>query len=151
MATGPGEIRQAFVELPYWPGSEVVPPPLEIPVRQNPQTPPRVPLAGYRLPAALEVHLWQAAPAPANILPPEARRLLDSYLEFSRFPILVGHEQHANGLVLTWLDLRFSVPGRTIPFVLQLHLDQDGRLVAYHIGGVRLPFPRSAAQSPRSG
>ncbi len=151
MATGPGEIRQAFVVLPYWPGGEVVPPPLEIPVRLNPQTTPRVPLIGYRLPAALEVHLWQAAPAPVNILPPEARRLLDSYLEFSRFPILVGHEQHANGLVLTWLDLRFSVPGRTIPFVLQLHLDQSGRLVAYHIGGVRLPFPRSAAPSPRSG
>ncbi len=147
MATSPGEIRQAFVELPYWPMEEAVSPPPEIVVRQNPRTPPQVPPAAYRFPEGMEVHLWQAASLPAITQSPEARRLLDTYLEFSRFPILVANDRDPDGMVLTWLDLRFSVPGREIPFVLKVHLDQRGSLTAWRIGGVRLPFQRS----PRPG
>jgi inner membrane protein len=151
VAASPGEVRQAFVELPYWTRREEVPPPREIPVRQDPRTPPRVPPAAYRPPAALEVYRWQAAPLPAATLTPEFRHLLETYLEFSRFPILVANDHLPGGVILTWLDLRFSVPGRTIPFVLQVDLDQSGRLAAWQIGGPRLPLNKPSAQNPRPG
>jgi len=151
MARTPGEIRQAFVELPYWPTGEEVPPPPEIPVHQNPPTPLRVPPAAYRPPDSLEVHVWRAAPPPAAAIPSKERGFLDTYLEFSRFPILVANDHDPNGRSLTWLDLRFSVPGRELPFVLEVYLDQGGRLSGWRIGGVRLPFRRPSTPSPNSG
>lgn len=151
MAATSTEIRQAFVELPYWPMGEVVPTPPVIPVRHLPRTLPRVPLAGYRPPKSLEVHLWQAAPSPAAILPAEERWFLDTYLEFSRFPLLLANDHDPSGITLTWLDLRFSIPGRGLPFVLEVHLDQTGRLAAWHLGGVRLPFGKSLFRSSRPG
>jgi hypothetical protein len=36
--------------------------------------------------------------------------------------------------VLEWLDLRFSIPGRGFPFILQLRLDSQGRLQHWLIG-----------------
>jgi inner membrane protein len=151
VAKTPDEIRQAFVELPYWPVGVEVPPPTEIPVHYDPLTPPQVPPAAYRHPAVLEVYLWQAAPSPAATLGPDTRGLLDTYLEFSRFPLLVANDHAADGTTLTWLDLRFSVPGRTIPFVLQMHVDQGGHLAAWHVGGARLPFRKASATSPHPG
>jgi inner membrane protein len=151
MAASPGEMRQAFVQLPYWPVVEAVPALTEIPVRHNPRTPPQAPQSDYRPPEALEIHVWQEAPGQAGNLPQDARRLLNTYLEFSRFPILIHNAHNDSGIVLTWLDLRFSVPGRAIPFVFDLHLDQGGRLSAWHIGGARLPFRKSSAPSPRPG
>jgi inner membrane protein len=151
VAASPGEVRQAFVELPYWPPGGEVPPPPEIPVRRDPRTPPRVPAAAYRPPSALEVYRWQAAPLPAGTLTPEFRRLLDTYLEFSRFPILVANDHVPGGVILTWLDLRFSVPGRIIPFVLQVDLDASGRLAAWQIGDPRLPVHKPSPQNSRPG
>jgi inner membrane protein len=151
VAAGPGEVRQAFVELPFWPMGGKVPSPTVIPVRLSSRTPFQVPPAVYRPPARLEVYLWQAAPLPAIPLNPEMRRLLDTYLEFSRFPILVANDHIPGGVMLTWLDLRFSVPGRTIPFVLQVNLDQSGHLAAWHIGGVRLPFNQSPGPKSHPG
>lgn len=135
LAVTPGEIRQAFVELAYWPGGENFPPAQEILVQQNSRTPPQVPAAPYRPPSALEVYRWRSAPSPPVTLPDEAHGLLDIYLEFSRFPLLAAREQEAGELALTWLDLRFSVPGRQLPFVLDLRLDQKGRLAFWQIGG----------------
>jgi inner membrane protein len=151
ISTTPGEIRQAFVELPYWPVGGVVPPPPEIPVHHHSPSPLRVPSAAYRPPESLEVHLWKAAPPPDAVIPSEDRWFLDTYLEFSRFPILVANDSDANGVTLTWLDLRFSVPGRELPFVLEVYLDKSGRLAGWRIGGVRLPFKRPSVPSPRSG
>jgi len=122
VADSPGEVRQAFVELPYLPRGGEVPPPTEIPVRLDLRTPPRVPPAAYNPPAKLTVYRWQAAPQPAIALTPESRRLLDTYQAFSRFPILIANDHVPGGIILTWVDLRFSVPGRAIPFVLQLSL-----------------------------
>ena len=151
VAAVPGEVRQAFVELPRWPLVAEMTPPPEIPVRQAARTQFRVPAAPYQPPDALEVYLWQAAPSPLSELPPEIKGLLDTYLEFSRFPLLVANDRHPGGKNLTWLDLRFSVPGRQIPFVLQAQVDQSGRLAAWRIGGGILPSPESAGQSPRPG
>jgi inner membrane protein len=151
VAATPVEVRQAFVELPYWPLGGAVPPPTEIPVRQDFRTLNQVPAAQYRAPAALEIYRWQAAPSPAATLTPEFRRLLDIYLEFSRFPILVANDHVPGGVMLTWLDLRFSVPGRSIPFVLQVNLDQSGRLTAFQIGGVPLPLSQPSAPDHRPG
>jgi inner membrane protein len=144
LAAAPGEIRQAFMELPWWPVVETMPPLTETRVPRDPQTPPRVPQASYRPPGALEVLLWQAAPGPVAALPPDARGLLDTYLDFSRFPLLRGNDNDDLGIMLTWLDLRFSVPGREIPFVFTLHLDQTGRLHACRVGGARLPMGKSS-------
>ena len=151
MAASPGEIRQAFVELPYWPLGIKAPQPPEFQVPNDLLNRPQVPQATYRPPGGLEVFRWQAASSPAAALGPEARRLLDTYLEFSRFPLLVANDQAPDSVTQTWLDLRFSVPGRTIPFVLQLRVDQGGHLAAWHIGGARLPFRKTSAASPRPG
>jgi inner membrane protein len=144
MAAAPGEVRQAFVELPWWPAVETIPPLTETRVPLDPQTPPRIPQAAYRPLEALEVFLWQAAPGPMAALPPEARGLLDTYLEFSRFPLLGANDNDDRGIMLTWLDLRFSVPGREIPFVFTLQLDHRGRLYAVRVGGARLPMGKSS-------
>jgi hypothetical protein len=151
VAKTPGEIRQAFVELSYWPLVKEVPVPTVTSVHHDPGTPAQVPAAVYRRPAVLEVYRWQAAPSPAASLSPEVRPILNTFLEFSRFPILIANDRVPAGSALTWLDLRFSVPGRTIPFVLKLHLDQSGRLTAWDIGGARLPFRKSTGPSSHPG
>ncbi len=151
IGNSPGEIRQSFVELPYWPQEEAVPPPPEIPVRQQPPAPLRVPAAAYRPPESLEVHVWQAAPPPIADIPSQDRWFLDTFLEFSRFPILVANDNDPSGRTLSWLDLRFSVPGRELPFVLEVYLDKSGRLAGWRLGGVHLPFRRPSVPSPRSG
>ena len=151
VAKSPGELRQAFVELPYWPVGAEVPAPTEVLVHYDPRTPPQAPPASYRQPSALKVYLWQAVPAPTAALGPKTSRILDTYLEFTRFPILVSNDHAPDGTTLTWVDLRFSVPGRTIPFVLQVHLDQNGHLAAWHVGGARVPTNKLSTPSPRSG
>jgi membrane-bound metal-dependent hydrolase YbcI (DUF457 family) len=151
MAESPGEVRQAFVELPYWPGSGELPAPKEIPVRLDLRTTPRVPPAVYNPPAKLTVYRWQAAPMPAVTLTPDGRRVLNTYLAFSRFPILIANDHVPGGVILTWVDLRFSVPGRTIPFVLQVDLDDNGSLAAWQIGGPRLPVNQHSLKNSRPG
>ena len=151
IGNSPGEIRQTFVELPYWPVGEVVPPPPEIPVHHHPPSPLRVPPAAYRPPDSLEVHVWEAAPSPDAAIPSKDRWFLDTYLEFSRFPILVVNDRDPSGRTLTWLDLRFSVPGRELPFVLEVYLDKKGKLAGWRLGGVRLPFRRPSVPSSPSG
>lgn len=151
VAESPGEVRQAFVELPFWPRGEEVLAPREIPVRVDIRIPPRVPPAAYNSPAKLTVYRWQAAPMPAVALTSEGRQILDTYLAFSRFPILAANDHVSGGIILTWVDLRFSVPGRTIPFVLQVDLDDNGRLAAWQIGGPRLPVNKHSLKNSRPG
>ncbi len=143
LAASPGEVRQAFVELPAvpWPDSGApvtwteAPP---APPGQGSQAPPgqgsQAPPAAYRPPQALVVHTWKAAASPGLKEPADARKILDRYLEFARFPLLYRDQALESGRVLEWLDLRFSVPGRPIPFGLQLQLDAHGRLEKWGIG-----------------
>ncbi|HEY9074667.1 MAG TPA: hypothetical protein VIN67_11095, partial [Desulfobaccales bacterium] len=59
---------------------------------------------------------------------PEAQEILDQYLQFARFPLLLRVQPRDDGQLLEWLDLRFSVPGRAFPFILRLYLDAQGRM-----------------------
>lgn len=139
VATAPGEIGQAFVELPAWPWGNINPKVREIPVKLDPQGEIQVPPSPYHSPEALEIYRWRAAsPAPEN-LSPEARRLLDTYLEFTRFPLLAIRHNQDSSLVLTWLDLRFSVPGRRLPFMLSMRLNPAGGLISWNLGSGRPP------------
>ncbi len=151
VANTPGEIRQAFVELPRWPVPGEIPPPALIPVDYEPGTAPQVPRAAYRPPSDLEVYLWQAAPAPAVKLDEGAQGILDTYLEFTRFPILLYSKNAPGRLTLTWVDLRFGVPGRTMPFVLTMQLDSHGRLVGGRLGGAPLPVTPTPEPAPPAG
>ena len=151
VATTPGEVRQAFVELPRWPMPGEIPPPALIPVDYEPGTAPQVPRASYRPPSDLEVYLWRAAPVPAVELDAGAREILDTYLEFTRFPILLYSKNAPGRLTLTWVDLRFGVPGRTMPFVLTMQLDSRGRLVGGRLGGAPLPVTPTPEPAPRTG
>jgi len=151
LAATPSEVRQAFVELPFWPSGVQIQPSVQIPVTHAPGGPYQAPPAAYRRPPTLEIYLWQAAPFPPAALTPEVRRLLSTYLEFSRFPLLVANDHVPPGITLSWLDLRFSVPGRAMPFVLQVTLDPEGRLTAWRLGGARLPVEKSSPPSPCSG
>ena len=65
---------------------------------------------------------------------PEAEAILAIYLDFARFPLLRRAESQEGEQLLEWLDLRFSIPGRAFPFVLQLRLDAQGRLRDWLIG-----------------
>lgn len=151
LAVTPGEIRQAFVELPYWPWGMTLPLPAEIPVKQNPHTSLQVPSASYRPPSSLEVYRWQSAALPAGDLPPEAYPILETYLSFARFPLLAVSLQEHGEMDLTWLDLRFSIPGRTLPFTLNLRLDQHGHLASWHLSGGRVSPRKPPAPPPRPG
>jgi inner membrane protein len=135
LAVGPGEVRQTFVELPFA-GLMASPPETNfdsVPVPPGPGC--RVPPGGYATPAHLRVQVWPGA-VPANPPPysPKARRILDLYLDFARFPLLYRIRSLGGGQLQEWLDLRFSVPGREFPFVLQLRLDAQGGLEQWVIG-----------------
>lgn len=151
LAVIPGEIRQAFVELPYWPLGVTPPSPSEILVKNNPHTPLRVPPASYRPPTALEVYRWQSAALPPKDLPKEARPVLETYLGFARFPLLAISYQEKGELALTWLDLRFSIPGRALPFTLHLRLDQSGNLASWDLSGGRGSSKKTSVRPPRPG
>ncbi len=133
LAAGPGEIRQTFVELPWtgW-GSQA---PRVKEVAAPPGEGDQVPRIPYQTPPNLLVQTWEAAAAPPLTYSPDAQEILDRYLEFARFPLLLRVAPLGSGQVLEWLDLRFSVPGRAFPFALQLYLDDNGRLEHWLIGG----------------
>ena len=134
VAAGPKETKQTLVQLPFqaWRGvkGEIkeVQPAVAI------ASCPRAPQGDYRPPRDLMVQDWREANAALPRFSPEAQHLLDLYLDFARFPILVRAEPQGGGLRLEWVDLRFTVPGRAFPFVLQLHLDREGRLLQGEIG-----------------
>ena len=94
----------------------------------------RVPNGGYQRPGEMQVQVWTGLPAPNPIGPPKAQKILDQYLEFARFPLLRRLEPRGDGELLEWLDLRFSVPGRDFPFVLQLQLDAAGQVQHWSLG-----------------
>jgi inner membrane protein len=136
LASGPQEIEQAFVELPYgaWWGRSVGRPPAPAdPPAANAAHPGAASL--YQPPEYLASRTWTAAPAPGPDFAPDTRAVLDIFLEFARFPLLQRVQPLEGGAyLLEWRDLRFSVPGRDIPFVLQLRMDAQGRLQSSSLG-----------------
>jgi inner membrane protein len=135
IAAGPAEIGQAFVQLPFEaalglaPGGEKAAVVSVAPSRNCPASP--IP---YQAPGQLTVQTWNPVPAAATISSPEAEAILASFLEFARFPLLCRVGSQEGEQLLEWLDLRFSVPGRGFPFVLQLRLDAHGHLRHWLIG-----------------
>jgi inner membrane protein len=129
IAASPADIRQAFVQLPYaaplgsGAGGEQA---KDHPVPRTPGGP--TPANSYQEPGHLTIQTWTPAPAAAGAYPPEAEPILAIYLDFARFPLLRRAESQEGEQLLEWLDLRFSIPGRAFPFVLQLRLDAQGRL-----------------------
>ncbi|MDP3230587.1 MAG: metal-dependent hydrolase [Acidovorax sp.] len=135
IGAGPERISQAFIQLPYLAclgrGAAVK---ITEATTINCNQDCRVPPVPYQPPQDLTVQTWTGAwPAPREF-PPEARRILDIYLEFARFPLLFRAQYLGEEQLVEWLDLRFSVPGRTFPFVLQFHLDSQGRLQKWLLG-----------------
>jgi inner membrane protein len=134
IAASPGEVRQAFVLLPY---QAILGPVSQgrqvqvIPVSQSHVCP--APATTYQDPHHLTLQIWTPIPA-STAFPPEAQTILASFLEFARFPLLCRAHSQQGEQVLEWLDLRFSIPGRAFPFVLQLRLDAQGRLQQWLIG-----------------
>lgn len=154
VAASPREVRQAFVELPYLPLGLNPPASPEVPVRPELQAAPRVPPTDYRPPSRLEIHRWSAVLPGEMDLSSEARQLLETYLDFARFPLLAARSADSQGYTLTWADLRFSVPGRPLPFVLRLQLDQKGRPLAWDLSGSaggRLSPIKTNSPSPAAG
>jgi inner membrane protein len=133
IAARPGEIRQAFVQLPFAAvlGNKNVIGQTEIVVPRNQGC--MAPAASYQDPTHLTIQTWTPVSAASNY-PWEVERILNSYLEFARFPLLCRAQSQGGEQVLEWLDLRFSIPGRALPFILQLRLDAQGRLQHWLIG-----------------
>jgi inner membrane protein len=129
IAAGPDEIRQAFVQLPVTAALGVKPaagPPTVAPATRMENCP--VPANPYRDPGHLTIQTWSPAPGAATVYSPEVQAILATFLEFARFPLLCRAQVQGGEQLLEWLDLRFSIPGRGFPFVLQLRLDPQGRL-----------------------
>jgi inner membrane protein len=129
VAAGPAEIRQAFVQLPLAAplgcqaaGGQA---PVAPATRSQDCPAPDVP---YPVPGHLAIQTWTPVPAAATVYSPEAEAILTSYLEFARFPLLCRAGSQGGEQLLEWRDLRFSIPGHGIPFVLQLRLDAQGHL-----------------------
>jgi inner membrane protein len=135
LAAGPGQIRQAFVQLPYgsaWgleagEGQEPAP---AAPESSRCDAPP----LPYQDPARLTLRTWTPAAPASRAYPPEAAAVLADFLEFARFPLLCRVQSEGGEQILEWLDLRFSIPGRPVPFVLELRLDAQGRLQQWLLG-----------------
>ena len=135
IAAGPAEIQQAFVQLPWEAalglkaegGKAAV-----LQVTQSQACPS--PATPYQEPGHLTIQSWTQAPAAATVYSPEAEPSWPRFLEFARFPLLCRAGSQGGEEVLEWRDLRFSVPGRGFPFVLQLRLDAHGRLQHWLIG-----------------
>jgi inner membrane protein len=135
IAAGPGQIRQAFVQLPFdavlgqKPAVRQVEDVLVDPQGQD----CLVPAVSYNAPNHLIIQTWKPVAA-ATTYSPEVQKILSGYLEFARFPLLCRAHSQEGEQLLEWLDLRFSIPGRALPFVLQLRLDAQGRLQHWLIG-----------------
>jgi inner membrane protein len=135
IASGAGEVRQAFVQLPLGAALGLGTGEVQAtvtPVIRGENCP--APVSPYRDPGHLAIQTWSAASGAAAIYSPEAEAILASFLEFARFPLLCRAQSQGGEQLLEWLDLRFSVPGRGFPFVLQLRLDAQGRLQHWLIG-----------------
>jgi inner membrane protein len=135
LAATPGEAFQTFVTLPLWPFGTAPPSPPVVPVKASSVGTLAAPVASYEPPGNLTIHRWQAAFTPPATLSREARRLLEVYQEFARFPLPVANRGDENSIRdLFWVDLRFSLPGRHFPFMLYLRLDPRGGLRSWSLG-----------------
>jgi len=135
IAAGRGEIQQAFVQLPFAAALGLGDPQGKAAVA--PATPSQDcpnPAGPYQAPGELTIQTWNAAPAAAAVSSPEAEAILATFLEFARFPLLCQADSQGGEQLMEWRDLRFSIPGRAIPFVLQLRLDAQGRLQYWLLG-----------------
>jgi inner membrane protein len=135
IAAAPAAVRQAFVQLPLAAalglgsgGAKAaavsLSPSQACPASANP----------YQDPGHLTIQTWIPVPVVATAYSPEAEAILARFLEFARFPLLCRAQSQEGEQLLEWLDLRFSVPGRGFPFVLQLRLDAKGGLRHWLIG-----------------
>jgi inner membrane protein len=134
IAARPGEIRQAFVQLPFaqTPREKITlgeAKAVALPPGQDCLTP----AVAYQAPGHLSIQTWTPVAA-AGAYPPEAEKILASYLEFARFPLLCRAQSQGGEQILEWLDLRFAIPGRSFPFILQLRLNAQGQLQHWLIG-----------------
>ena len=135
IAAGPAEIRQAFVQLPWAAALGRKPEGGKAPVAPAARSQDcPAPASPYPAPGHLAIQTWTPAPAAATAYSPEAKAILQSYLEFARFPLLCRAGSQGGEQLLEWRDLRFSIPGRGIPFVLELRLDAQGHLRHWLIG-----------------
>ncbi len=133
-AAGAGEIKQALVQLPYWSWDNFQGEIKEVETVAAATSCSRAPAGDYRPPESLIIQEWRGAAAPRPGLGPEAQRLLDQYLDFARFPLLTRADPKKDGCLLEWADLRFTVPGRAFPFILQMRLDAAGNLLWGEVG-----------------
>jgi inner membrane protein len=134
IAACPGETRQTFVQLPFAAALGENSPVRYVQTVSIPQGQDCLaPTVAYHAPGHLIIQTWKpvATDTPYSW---EAEKILASYLEFARFPLLCRAQSQGGEELLEWLDLRFSVPGRAFPFVLQLRLDAQGRLQQWLIG-----------------
>ena len=135
IAAGPGEIQQAFVQLPFEAAlglGELNGPAAVVPASPNQAC--STPAGPYQSPGELTILTWNAAPAAAVVASPEAEAILATFMEFARFPLLCQAGSQGGEQLMEWRDLRFSIPGRAVPFVLQLRLDAQGHLQHWLIG-----------------
>lgn len=133
LAAGPEEVKQAMVALPLPPWTRPQVQTLDQEADPDPGLCPRAPLTPYQPPQGLIVQVWPASRQPP-LMAPEARGILEAYLEFARFPLRFRVEPRGEEVWATWLDLRFTVPGRSFPFILQMALDRQGALHHWSLG-----------------
>jgi inner membrane protein len=134
LGVGPKEVKQTMVLLPRLGFGRIS---QEVKFQENtwaPGTNPQAPPLTYQPPDRLLVQTWQVAKPPPLTYAPDAEAIVETFLEFARFPLLSRWEKRANAVSLQFLDLRFTIPGRAFPFVLELSVAEDGRLQKWQWG-----------------
>jgi inner membrane protein len=139
IAARPQEIKQTLVLLPFGAWGQAHGGIKRVQPTMAAASCPRAPAEDYQPPESLIIQDWRAAPAPLPGYSPETQRLLDQYLDFARFPLLARVKPQKEGFLLEWVDLRFTVPGRAFPFVLQMYLDPEGHLLQGEVGWCQEP------------
>ncbi|MDI6854554.1 MAG: metal-dependent hydrolase [Deltaproteobacteria bacterium] len=131
---GPAEVKQTMVQLPRLGirGASQ-----EVKVREDTWAPglnPHAPPLAYQPPESLVVQTWQITRPPPLAYASDSAAVLKTFLEFARFPLLYRWEPRDNAVSMQFLDLRFTIPGRAFPFVLELSVSNDGRLQNWRWG-----------------
>jgi inner membrane protein len=128
LAAPPGEVKQTMVQLPPLAFLGI---PDKVKVTEIAWIPgpnPHAPPLPYRPPQRLVVQTWKVNQPPLTFYAPDTVRMLETFREFARFPLLFHGEWQEGKLSLQLLDLRFAIPGQAFPFVLELVVTEDGQL-----------------------
>jgi inner membrane protein len=128
LAATPTEVRQTMVQLPRLAFLGISDRGKVTEIASIPGPNPHPPPLPYRPPQSLLVQTWKVNRPPLTVYGSDTVRMLETFRDFARFPLLFYGEWREGELSLQLLDLRFAIPGQAFPFVLEMVVTEEGQL-----------------------